>query len=641
MNLIDEARSLATAQRYSEALDLAAEAVRRDPDNGDVLVGASRVFAEARQFKRAASLLSTVVRGLTRLNRKVPWQVAFMLADHLRRSGDPRQADKLLSKLLETGVERDEFLIASALVAIDQDDGARARAQLERVRTDSEHARFARGYLLEFEGDVQAARALWFLNVDTPTPHLETLDRWINTFDKAHDAETLREALTDLSARHPDCLEFVYALAAVCHASGEFNAALDAYERAVEISPHNTRVLHELAILYRLAGRIDASMDLVSRALDLNPNIPKALRTFGMEHKYSVGQRELDRLLRVGAHYADFTEEDQVHLHFALGKAYEDIGHLDVGFEHYAVGGQKRQAVVPYSRAKSARSFSMLTKHVTASAIDASGEVGSSDATPVFILGMPRSGTSLLEQIISSHPDAFGTGELKYIGRVIQNMIVDSKAINIGEAAPLFQKDDMVGWSRRGDEFVRYLRTLAPDAATRIVDKMPGNFNYVGLIHALLPQATIIHSQRHPVDTCLSNYRILFSEGQGWSYNLSDMAHYYRNYWNLMEFWRQEFPAAMTEVFYEKVIADTEAESRRVISALGLEWSDACLEFHKTERVVKTASTAQVRKPIYQSSAFRWKKYEDQMRPLIEELADIIEVYESRLSDVMKLRSVT
>lgn len=634
--IIRSASDCLREKRYSDAVEAAAEAVRRYPEDGDVMLAAAEIYAGARQYRQAVDVVQTVVHALQELKRKVPWQVMLKYGDYMRQSGRADQAVRVYERLVESGLDRDELSVGLAIAYAVSGDLNKAEECLLRVKDEKQaETRFARATVAEKSGNIELARSLLWENLNKTDPHFESIDLWIALHGRNGEAEALRTALSDLVEKFPDCLEFSYGLGAVCHAAGEYKLAIDAYEKALELSPLNSRILHELGVLHRLSGNVSRSMELVSRALDISPNNPGALRTFGMEHKFALGQPELNRVLKTSAHYSSFSKHDQVQLHYAIAKAFDDLGELDVAFEHYAVGGRKRQREVPYSRSKTDRANETLMQYVSGAAVAASDELGCPDDTPVFILGMPRSGTSLLEQIIASHPDTFGAGELKYVGRVVQDMMINGRSINIGEKEPLFPKDTAASWAERGQEFVRYLRTLAPQGAKRIVDKMPGNHNYVGLIRAVLPNATIIHSQRHPLDTCLSNYRILFSEGQAWSYNLSDLAHQYRKYWNLMEFWRNEFPGSMLEVFYEEVVADTEGQARRVIDALGLDWDPNCLDFHKTERVVKTASASQVRKPIYNTSAYRWKKYEAQLAPLAEEIADIVEVYEERVQEAL------
>jgi hypothetical protein len=233
-----------------------------------------------------------------------------------------------------------------------------------------------------------------------------------------------------------------------------------------------------------------------------------------------------------------------------------------------------------------------------------------------------------MEQILSSHPDVFGAGELKLLGPAVDNIQFGMNRMNLNDPEPAFAYDKNASWKERGEWYVERMQKLADKPYKRIVDKMPGNFIMLGLANAIMPKARIIHSRRHPVETCLSNYRIHFAEGQTWSYNLRELGRYYRRYWNLMQHWREQFPEALYEVRYEDNVADVEGQARKLIDYLGLPWYDGVLEFYNTDRPVKTASATQVRKPIYTTSTNRWKRFEKYLKPLLEEIHDIVELYE-------------
>lgn len=237
-----------------------------------------------------------------------------------------------------------------------------------------------------------------------------------------------------------------------------------------------------------------------------------------------------------------------------------------------------------------------------------------------------------MEQILSAHPDIFGAGELKILTGVLENLHIAQNRVQMNEKDPVFDYDLNATWDMRGEHYVERLMKLADKPHKRIVDKMPGNFNFVGMIHAILPNAKIIHSRRHPVETCLSCYRIHFAEGHQWSYNLRELGQFYKRYWNLMKYWREEFPGVMYEVRYEDNVADVEGQSKKLIDYLGLEWNENCLNFYNVDRPVKTASVIQVRKPIYTTSTNRWRKYEKYLGPLLEELGDIVPEYEAEIA---------
>ncbi len=236
--------------------------------------------------------------------------------------------------------------------------------------------------------------------------------------------------------------------------------------------------------------------------------------------------------------------------------------------------------------------------------------LGDPSPVPIFILGMPRSGSTLVEQILASHPQVLGAGELRTLDRLVHQ----GGGI---EALATLQAEDC---RRLGERYLADLRSL-PAGKTRITDKMPGNFMYVGLIQLILPHAKIIHTMRDPVDTCLSCFSRLLSVGHHFSYDLAELGRYYRHYRELMDHWRSVLPAGtMLDVAYEDVVDDLEGQTRRMLEYLGLPWDERCLSFHKTVRPVVTASSVQVRRPLYRSGVARWRQYEAHLGPLLAEL---------------------
>lgn len=476
------------------------------------------------------------------------------------------------------------------------------------------------------------AIALLEKNIFRADFHGDSIDLWLSVLEGLHRSRYAQDALAALTRAHPDVVEFWYGLAVLANRAGEVSVARRAFTEAIGLQPNNPRILHDYAVLERIAGDLEKSRELILRALELQPDNPAALRIMGSDIKYTYGDNNFRRLNFVAARYDGFTEPEKAGLHFALAKAYEDVDEFDTAFRHYQAGGDKRRKLFPYNETDSFNSLVALTRSVTRQRLIATQQSGHGSEVPVFILGMPRSGSSLLEQILSSHPDIFGAGELNHLIQTVENIQVGQLRLNLGEKEPIFPYEANATWAERGQRYVERLEKLTSKPYARIVDKMPGNFNFVGLIHAILPNAKIIHSRRHPVETCLSCYRILFAEGHLWSYDLRQLGRYYRRYWTLMNHWRQELPNVMYEVRYEDNVADVEGQARRLISHLGLEWNDNCLKFYNTDRPVKTASVTQVRKPIYATSTNRWRKYEAYLKPLLEELGDIVDQYEAELT---------
>jgi tetratricopeptide (TPR) repeat protein len=479
--------------------------------------------------------------------------------------------------------------------------------------------------------DDEAALRSLERNIDREDLHGDSLDLWLATLKRLGRDRYTQQKLEELVAKYPKKPEFMFGLGVVSHRAGEIPIARPALEKADQMLPNNARILHEWGVLERTAGNIERSQELIGRSLALQPEQPAALRTYGTEHKYRYGDPEFTRLNYAAARISDLEALDQVHMHYALGKAFEDVEELDTAFRHYEIAGVKKRRVERYDERGAVQMFKVMPQLVNAKTIAQDPQPGCQSDVPVFILGMPRSGTSLLEQILSSHPDVFGAGELKFMPGVLDNISVGGRRVGLNDTEPVFRSEENASWEMRGQRYVEKLQKLADKPYKRIVDKMPGNYTLLGLIHAVLPNAHIIHSRRHPVETCLSNYRIHFAEGQHWSYNLRELGRYYKRYWHLMNHWREQFPGAMLEVRYEDNVADVEGQARRVIEYLGLDWDPNCLNFYNTDRPVKTASATQVRKPIYTTSTNRWRKFEKYLGPLLEELGDIPAQYEAML----------
>ena len=316
---------------------------------------------------------------------------------------------------------------------------------------------------------------------------------------------------------------------------------------------------------------------------------------------------------------ASVPEYERIDLQFALGKAYEDLKQHERSFRHLLAGNKLKRAQIHYDEAEAMDYMQRIRAVFDAALCRAKAGGGEPAPTPVFIVGMPRSGTTLIEQIIASHPKAVGAGELFDFDNIVQSLTgLNGGALSFPEVVATMSGEQL---RQVGARYLAAVRALAP-TAERVADKMPWNFHFPGLIHLALPNARIIHARRDPVDTCLSCFSILF-EGAGnpFTYDLGELGRFYRAYDSLMAHWRAVLPPGlMLEVRYEEVVGELEKQARSIIAHCGLEWDDACLAFHATRRPVRTSSVAQVRKPIYHSSVGRWRPYRDQLRPLFEEL---------------------
>ena len=392
------------------------------------------------------------------------------------------------------------------------------------------------------------------------------------------------------------------------------------YERALQLKPDSGDALLGLGHLCTENGQMERARELFRRALAGKPDDIAARIHLVQNDKVSADDEHFAALRAEEKKMAEFSDNRRLSLHFALGKCYDDIRDYDQAFPHYLAGCQIKRARLGYDPAAAARQFVELEEIFSKDFIGRLRGSGDPSAMPIFVLGMPRSGTTLTEQILASHPDVFGAGELPDLLRIAHRK-THPDTTTFPDNLRYLDSATLSAW---GAEYVAAVQARAPQAK-HITDKMPANFFAVPLIHLMLPNAKIIHVNRNPVDTCVSCFTRLFHRKQEHTYDLAELGRYYADYARLMNHWRTVLPAgAFYDVQYEDIVADQESEARKLLEYCGLEWNDACLDFHQTQRQIRTASVVQVRQPIYTTSVERWRKYEKFLGPLLEELGDLV-----------------
>jgi tetratricopeptide (TPR) repeat protein len=442
----------------------------------------------------------------------------------------------------------------------------------------------------------------------TALTHLDRLD---DALAAAHRAVKL----------DPQQADAQLALATVEQALGHYDAAIAAFDRAARLPGRvNEKALIGKALLLNEFGRTTDAAIAFDRAVSAYPRSANAWFNRADLTRFKPDDPALGEMLRLYAEGDALSVTDRMLLNFGLGKAYLDLGDSDRAFHHLALGNAAKRATFHYDSAATsawlsniARTFSadMLARHV--------GEGAASD-TPIFIVGMPRSGTTLIEQILASHRDVHGAGELRCVANIVD--AIGGYPDLAGGLGP--------GRLRgMGEQYLARVQSLA-QGRKRVVDKMPANFIYTGLIHLMLPGAKVIHARRDAVDTCLSCYTKLFAAEQAFAYDLTELGDFHLAYQRLMAHWRSVLPAsAMIEIDYESVVDDVEGVTRQLLDWLGLPWDPNCLEFHRTDRAVRTASVNQVRQPIYTTARGRWRKHAANLGTLLGALGHP----EARLQD--------
>ena len=392
------------------------------------------------------------------------------------------------------------------------------------------------------------------------------------------------------------------------------------YDLALKSNPESDEGLLGLGHLCVENGEQKRAETLFKRALKLKPDNVAAHIHLIQARKVRKNDKHFAALLEEEKKADQHSDNRKMSLNFALGKCYEDTKDYDRAFQHYLDGCKLKRQKLDYDPEASAQQFVELKKIYSQGFINKLRGAGDPSDQPIFVLGMPRSGTTLTEQIIASHPDVYGAGELADLMRISHRKTVPT-VTKFPENLQHLDAKILTEW---GAEYIAGLKQRAPDSK-HITDKMPANFFAVPLIHLALPNAKIIHVNRNPVDTCVSCFTRLFNRKQEHTYDLAELGRYYADYAKLMAHWRKVLPAdAFQDINYEDIVADQEGQARRLLEYCGLEWNEACMDFHKTKRQVRTASVTQVRQPIYKTSVERWRNYEKFLGPLLDELAGLV-----------------
>jgi Flp pilus assembly protein TadD len=436
----------------------------------------------------------------------------------------------------------------------------------------------------------------------------------LNALDRNEEAE--QQLVRYLALKPARAVEYMMRGMALANLKRQ-SEAVPEFDRAIELDPKLADAYVQRGFALTVLGRLDDARRDHEHAIALAPQKIEAHQALTNLTPIAAGDPRLGILETLAQGMDKLAEPDRGALHAALAKAYADLKEHERSFRHAVEAGRLKRKRMPYDESEAFAHMRLIAEVFSADLLRATSGGGESSELPIFIVGMPRSGTTLIEQILASHPEVFGAGELQTFGRLARRVRDGAGPPRYPEAVPSLSAQAL---REIGANYVRDVQRLAPQAS-RITDKMPGNFHYVGLIHLALPNAKIIHSRRNPLDNCMSCFSTQFAKGHPWSYELGELGRYHRAYQQLMEHWRRVLPVgAMLEVDYESVVTDLEEEARRIVEYCGLQWDDACLAFDKTERPVHTASVAQVRQPIYRSSVGRWEPYKDQLRPLFEAL---------------------
>jgi len=407
---------------------------------------------------------------------------------------------------------------------------------------------------------------------------------------------------------------------------GEYERSSRMYAELLKEYPRNAKVWLSYGHVLKTEGRQDESIAAYQRAITHDPAFGEAYWSLANLKTFRFSDADLAAML-AGVSDPSVDEVNRVHLHFALGKAYEDASDYAASFEHYAKGNALHRARNPYDADANTRRIERFKSVFTREFFAARAGCGCPATSPIFIVGMPRAGSTLLEQILSSHSAVEGTTELPEMITMARELRGLAESEDIGAYAEVLTTMSADALRGLGERYLERTRVHRKTDRPHFIDKMPNNFLHVAMIRLALPNAKIIDARRHPMACCFSNFKQHYARGQRFSYDLTDMGRFYRDYVMLMAHYDDALPGRIHRVFYEQIVEDTEAEVRRLLDYCGLPFEAACLRFFETERPVRTASSEQVRQPIYRDALEQWRHYEGWLDPLKRALGPVLSAY--------------
>jgi tetratricopeptide (TPR) repeat protein len=548
------------------------------------------------------------------------------LADQLHARGDVAAADRAYARYIKAAT-RDPRLTGPAAALADNripEAEALLRAHLARHPTDVAALRMlaeVAARLLRYSDSQRLLERCLELapGFDAARHNYATV---LNR--QGRSAEALKHC-AQLLAKEPRNPSYRSLQAAVSANLGNYADAISAYESVLSEYPQQPKLWTSYGHALRTTGRIPESIAAYRRALALEPTLGEAWWSLANLKTFRFADGEV-LAMRHALARADLAEEDRLHFEFALGKALEDAAAYEESFVHYAAGNALRRSQHGYDPDENTRFVRRSKALLTREFFAARAGAGAAARDPIFIVGLPRAGSTLIEQILSSHPLVEGTMELPQLPKIARELAgpkQEEEGTFLRRLAAL-AADEL---RALGERYLAETRVMRKTDAPFFIDKMPNNCMYVGLIHLILPNAVIIDARRHPLGCCFSCYKQHFARGQWFSYGLQDLGRYYRDYVELMAHFDEVLPGRVERVLYESLIDDTEAEVRRLLERCGLAFEPACLRFYENERAVRTASSEQVRRPIFRDGVDRWRHYEPWLGPLERSLGDVLTAY--------------
>jgi len=649
--LFQQAQTLLQTGEIESAYALCDDALGRQPGDANFLCLSARVLVKLKRFDEANARIEHALSIYPEFAS--PHEVC---GDLLLAQGQPAAAAEAFQQSLELDPKQQRIrmklgkvfrylgrveearALKAEFIGSSQDNRDIARAAELAIEEKFEEAeKLYRQILIRHPDNVSAMRLWARLGVEQKRyPGAEVLLRqatkvapdfslaWADLCgvqleqEKYDDVIESAKKLTKLKPRSSDGHMW---LAAATASAGRHQDALEYYDKVLEIAPDHLGAWCGKGNAYRTIGDQDNSIAAFRRSLKANPLHAEAYWSLANLKTFRFEDQEVDDMLALLGDERVPTE-GQVQLNNALGLEFEGRREYDRAFEFIDRGNLLRRGQESYDRVENEEKTNLVIQAFTQQFLEDNTGHGDPEPAPIFIIGLPRSGSTLLEQILSSHSLVDGTHELSDLGKTVRtNRRLTMPPARYPTSIASLEAD---GFKRLGGEYIKRTRRHR-GSSPFFTDKNPNNFVHVGLLHLILPNAKIINARRHPLDSCYGSYKQLFAQGQPFTYDLVELGDYYLQYQRLMDHWHEVLPGKVLDVQYEEVVADLEGQVRRIIEYCGLDWEESCLKFHETDRSVKSASSEQVRRPIYSSAVNTWRRYESHLGALIEVLEPVLE----------------
>jgi tetratricopeptide (TPR) repeat protein len=546
------------------------------------------------------------------------------LADHLTAVGDTEAADAAYARHIRSATKDPRLLAPAAALVENRIPEAEAllREHLKRCPTDVAALRM----LAEVAARLRRypdAQALLERCLELAPGFEAARHTYATVLNRQGKAAAALPHVEQLLAREPRNPGYRNLKAAVLANLGDYAGSAAVYAGVLQEFPQQPKVWMSYGHSLKTSGRVAEAIEAYRRAIEMGPNLGEAYWSLANLKTYRFSAADV-LAMRNALTRNDLTDEDRLHFEFSLGKALEDEASYEESFTHYAKGNGIRRKSHPYSADENSsfvrRSQALFTREFFAERAGCGAQAGD----PIFILGLPRSGSTLLEQILASHSLVEGTMELPDIPQIARELAAGNGR---GDEGTFFQAVAALTSAELrtlGERYLDGTRVLRKSAAPYFIDKMPNNCLYVGLIHLILPNARIIDARRHPLACCFSCFKQHFARGQNFTYGFEDLGRYYRDYVELMAHFDAVLPGRVRRISYEVMVADTEVEVRRLLAHCGLPFEEGCLKFYENERAVRTASSEQVRQPIFREAVDHWRHYERWLEPLKTALGPVL-----------------